>query len=147
MRVPTLRLTPVDRSEWLLPGGFTLAIVLTVGVGVSLEALTAGDVTLPPVVYQPILFPGMFTVAPLCLAAVNTLRGGSLLCSASVGVVPGVAFLLLAWATAFLGGGSTGDAPASALAVVFATVGLGHAVVGITVGIAGVAVLTTDEHD
>jgi hypothetical protein len=58
-----------------------------------------------------------------------------------------VAFLLLAWATAFLGGGSTGDAPASALAVVFATVGLGHAVVGIAVGIAGVAVLTTDEHD
>jgi hypothetical protein len=146
MRVPTLRLTPADRSEWLLPGGYTLLIVLVVGVGVSLEALTAGEVTLPSVVYQPILFPGMFTVAPLCLAAANTVRGGSLLCSASLGVVPGVAFVLLAWGTAFLGGGSTGDAPAVALAVVFATAGLGHALAGIALGIAAGAVLSADPH-
>lgn len=112
----------------------------------SLEALTTGDVTLPSVVYQPILFPGMFTVAPLCLAAANTARGGSLLCSASFGVVPGVAFVLLAWATAFLGVGSAGDAPAVALGVVFATAGLGHALVGIALGIVGIAMLNADPH-
>ena len=131
----SLRLLPTDRSEWLIPVGFTVCIVLIVGVGIAIESITTERPALLQIVYQPILFPGMFTIAPFILAATNMLRGASLLTSVSVGVAPGFAFLLLGWGSKVTGIGSSGDAPAWVLAVVFAQVGLGRALIGAGAGV------------
>ena len=62
---------------------------------------------------------------PVLAAVLGTLRGGGLLAAVAVGIVPAVAFLAVATALSLLVG-PTGDAPAWALALVFAgTGGLG----------------------
>lgn len=130
-----LRVTPADRSEWLIPVAFTAAIILAVAVGILINTVASGNSAVPQILYRPILFPGMFTIAPIILGAANTLRGGSLVITASVGISPGLSFLLLAWGSELLGISTGGDAPALGLAVVFATAGLGHALLGLCVGI------------
>lgn len=131
-----LRLVPASRREWLLPVGFALVILLTVGVGFAIGTVVTGEPTLLRVVYRPILFPGLFTVAPVVLGAVHTLRGGSLAGVLAVGVAPGLAFLVLAWSAELTGVSSGGDAPAWGLAVVFAAAGVAGALSGTAVVVA-----------
>jgi hypothetical protein len=66
----------------------------------------------------------------------NTLRGASL--ASPVGVVPGLAFVLLPWGAELAGVSSDGDAPGRGLAEVLATVGLGGALCGVGVVARGI---------
>lgn len=131
-----LRLTPADRGEWLAPVGFTALILLTYVVGLAIGTVINGELTLPQVVYQPILYPGLFTVAPVVLGAANTFRGASLVSTIAVGVAPGLAFLLIVWGAELTGVSSGGDALALVLAATFAAVGIGGALFGTGVVVA-----------
>jgi hypothetical protein len=106
-------------------------IMMIFSMGMAIDAVVPIRSPVLQVVYRPILFPGVFTFAPFALASVCTLRGLSLTVAASVGIVPGVAFLLLGWGSTLTGVGSSGDAPAWVLSIVFSQVGFGCALVGI----------------
>lgn len=142
MNLPTDRILksyqffPANRSEWFIPFGFTTFIIVIFTVAMAIDAVAPTRPALLQIVYRPVLFPGMFTFAPFALATVCTLRGTSLTVAASVGIVPGVAFLLLGWGSTLTGVGSSGDAPAWILAMVFSQVGLGYALVGIGTAVA-----------
>lgn len=142
MNLPTGRMIkshqffPANRSEWFIPFGFTIFIIVIFIITMAIDAVAPTRPALLQLVYRPILFPGMFTVAPFALATVCTLRGASLTVAASVGIVPGVAFLLLGWGSTLTGVGSSGDAPAWVLAIAFSQVGLGCALVGIGTAVA-----------
>jgi hypothetical protein len=106
------RLFPASRSEWLIPVGFTTFIIMIFSIGMAINAVAPIRLAVLQIVYCQILFPGIFTFAPFALASVCTLRGLSLTVAASVGIVPGVAPLLLGWGSTLTGVGSSGDAPA-----------------------------------
>jgi len=125
------RLFPASRSGWLIPIGFMISITVIFSMGMAVDLVASTRPAALQIVYRPILFPGMFTFAPFALASVCTLRGLSLTVAASVGIVPGVAFLLLGWGSTLTGVGSSGDAPAWVLSIAFSQVGLGCALVGI----------------
>jgi ABC-type Na+ efflux pump permease subunit len=131
----SLRLLPTNRSEWLIPVSVALSIVLLTGAGIAIDTVAANRPRLLQIIYQPVLFPGMFTALPFIFAVVNVFRDGSLVISVLVGVAPGLAFLLLGVGSELTGIGSGGDAPAWALAVVFSQVGLVCALVGTAVGV------------
>lgn len=131
MSKPTLHLTPTDRAEWLVPVGFAALILLTYAVGLLAGTIVSGAPTLPDAVYSPILFPGLFSVAPVVVGAANTYRGGSLATTVVAGAAPGVTFFVLAHGSALLGLSDGGDAPAWGLALVFAGVGVAGALAGV----------------
>lgn len=140
MSKPTLHLTPSDRGEWLVPVGFAALILLTYAVGLLAGTITSGEPTLPPLVYSPILFPGLFTVAPIVVGAANTYRGGSLATTVVAGAAPGIAFFVLAYGSALLGVSDGGDAPAWGLALLFGGVGVAGALAGVVAVVAGLGV-------
>lgn len=131
----SLRLLPASRSEWLIPAFVTLSIVLLTGSGIAIDTVAADRPRLLQIIYQPVLFPGMFTTLPFIFAVANVFREGSLVISVLVGVAPGLAFLLLGVGSELTGIGSSGDAPAWVLALVFSQVGFVCALAGTAVGV------------
>ena len=107
---------------------FTALIVGTYALGLALGVLTDRGLTVHPVVWEPILFPGLFLLAAPVVAVLNLRTGGTAAGSLAVGLVPGVAFGLLAGAGILLGFGP-GDSPLWVLVVYFAGVGFVGALV------------------
>ncbi|GAB7095556.1 hypothetical protein JCM30237_27100 [Halolamina litorea] len=140
MPIDSLHLLPRDQREWLLPVGFVGLILLTYLLGLVVGTVTNGEPTLPRVVYRPILFPGLFTLAPIGVGAANTYRGASLASTLAAGVAPGVAFFLLARGSLLLGVSDGGDAPAWGLAVLFGGVGVAGALAGVLLVVFGWAI-------
>lgn len=89
--------------------------------------------------FTPILIPGLFVLAPPVVAAVNYHRGGTVIGTVAVGLVPGLAFVLRAGLAAVLGTSDTGDSPLWVLAMVHA----GFGVFGALAGLAAVHVART----
>ena|GEM_PF-3250391 len=98
-------------------------LVGTYVLGLGLGSLIGHRATVHPVVWEPILFPGLFLLAPPVVAVLNLGTGGTVSGSVAVGLVPGVAFTVLAALAALLGTG-TGDSPLWALVLYLAGIGL-----------------------
>jgi len=112
-----------------------LAIVLgTYVLGLGLGVLTGEGLTVYPLVWEPVLFPGLFVYVPPLVAVVTLRAGGSIPGSIAVGAVPGVAFIVLGVVAALLGTGQ-GDSPLWALSLTFGAIGLAGAVLATTISI------------
>jgi hypothetical protein len=81
-----------------------------------------------------LLLPAAFFYAPPVVAALSAVRGGGLLVSVAVGVVPALSFGVVALLRRVITGTATGESPLWALMVAFGIVGLVGASVGFAFG-------------
>ncbi|WP_458188229.1 hypothetical protein [Haladaptatus sp. NG-WS-4] len=87
------------------------------------------------------LFPVAFFYAPPVVAALSGFRGGGLLVSLAVGLMPAILFGVVALVWRGVAGTGAGDGPLWGLLVAFGIIGVGGAVVGFAVGWGGVRLL------
>lgn len=132
--VPDVRRSPTA-GDGVVVAGYAALMVVTYGAGLALGTWTGQGVVVHRTIYSPILFPGLFVFAPPVIAVANLLRGGTVLGSLAVGVVPGVAFAALALVADLLGTGA-GDSPLWAMVVTFGGIGLLGAAAGVATYVA-----------
>lgn len=124
-------LRPPTTGDLLVIVGYTALIVGTVTIGVALGDPETGRPVARSVVPWSHLLLGLLVVAPPVVAAWNCHRGGTVVGSLAVGLVPGVAFELTAILGSFLVTSPPGEgAPSWVLAVMFGAFGLVGAAAG-----------------
>ena len=124
-----------SRERWWLPAAVYLLVLVCVYVGGVIVGSVANDTpTLASVVYRPLLFPGLFVIAPALIAVVAAFLGFRPLASITLGLSVGVGFTLLGVLATILGTSGNGDSQLWALSLFFAGAGLVTAAAGHVLG-------------
>lgn len=125
------------QGRWWSPAVVFLGALLAVFLaGVVLGTVERGEPTLAAVVYEPLLFPGMFVFAPSAIAAGAAFRGYPPIASLALGLSVGLGFAGLGGLSTLFGTSANGDSPLWAMSLLFAGSGLLTAAIGHAVGLA-----------
>ncbi|WP_049970654.1 hypothetical protein [Haladaptatus cibarius] len=108
-------------------GGFA-GVVSALLLGALLGSGSGGSFTFD------VLLPASLFYAPPVISAISTFRGGGLLASLAVGVVPAISFGAVSVVRQLVAGGSPSDAPLWAVVVGFGLIGVVGSVVGFLAG-------------